>query len=137
MLFRSSKIVDNGMIFGCDVCQVVCPHNRDVLYDRINRRVDIMLENGLLDEALWLYKNSDGTETSLQAIGYKEFFPYFKGEITLEEAIENLKKDTRHYAKRQLTWFRRDKEGIWVNLDEFSAPEEASERCLEIMREKL
>lgn len=91
--------------------------NRDTLYERINRRVDIMLENGLLDEAKAAFLN-DGGKTSVQAIGHKEFFGYFKGEMPLETAVENLKTETRHYAKRQLTWFRRNKEINWIYADE-------------------
>ncbi len=116
-----------------DVLYLYLEHDREVLYERINKRVDLMMKNGLLDEALWLYKNSDGTETSLQAIGYKEFFPYFKGEISLEEAIENLKKDTRHYAKRQMTWFRRNEKvkAIDCRIDKEKAAEKIIEEFLE------
>lgn len=86
---------------------------RDVLYERINKRVDIMLEEGILDEAKMLYEaNLPADSTSLQAIGYKEFFPYFAGEMSLDEAITDLKKYSRRYAKRQLTWFRHKN---WIN----------------------
>lgn len=90
--------------------------DRERLYDRINRRVDIMLENGVLAEAEAAFKN--GGKTSVQAIGHKEFFPYFKGEILLETAVENLKMETRRYAKRQLTWFRRNQSINWIFADE-------------------
>ncbi|MDR1568347.1 MAG: tRNA (adenosine(37)-N6)-dimethylallyltransferase MiaA [Streptococcaceae bacterium] len=79
--------------------------NRDLLYQRINQRVDWMLENGLLDEALWLKTNYSDTQAS-KAIGYKELFPYFAGDLALEEAVELIKRNSRRYAKRQLTWFR-------------------------------
>ncbi len=79
-------------------------HNRETLYHRIHTRVDRMMENGLLDETKRVLGLPDG-KTALQAIGYKELFPYLQGEISLEEAVENLKKSTRHYAKRQLSWF--------------------------------
>lgn len=95
--------------------------DREVLYSRINKRVDIMLENGLLDEAKSAI-NSAGV-TSRQAIGHKELKPYLDNEITLEEAIENLKKETRHYAKRQLTWFRRNENIKWLYADEMSSDE--------------
>ncbi len=91
--------------------------NRETLYDRINRRVDIMLQNGVLDEAKTAYLNSRGI-TSVQAIGHKEFFPFFEGEISLEEAVESLKTETRRYAKRQLTWFRRNENIHWIYADE-------------------
>ncbi len=87
---------------------VICldARERAYLYDRINRRVDNMLADGLLDEARTFYQN--GTEgTACQAIGCKELAPYFEGEITLDEAVENIKRATRRYAKRQMTWFNK------------------------------
>ena len=78
---------------------------RSLIYDRINRRVDRMLEEGLLDEARWLYNHYPDVQAS-KGIGYKELFPYFKGEQSLDEASETLKRNTRRFAKRQLTWFR-------------------------------
>lgn len=87
--------------------------DREVLYERINKRVDIMLKQGILEEAKMLYETSiPADSTSLQAIGYKEFFPYFEGDISLDEAVNDLKKYSRRYAKRQLTWFRHKP---WVN----------------------
>ena len=81
---------------------------REVLYQRIGRRVDIMLEKGLLEEAKYVYNNRQTfARTPLQAVGYKEFFPYFREEQSLEEAVETLKKNTRHLAKSQCTWFRK------------------------------
>lgn len=82
---------------------------REILYDRINKRVDLMIEMGLLDEVKALEKEYGREPISMQALGYKEFFPYFDGEIDLDEAVRVLKRDTRHFAKRQLTWFRKDK----------------------------
>ena len=90
--------------------------NREVLYDRINRRVDIMLEDGLIQEAKEFFA-SEKSSTAKQAIGYKELKPYFDGVLTLDEATENLKRETRRYAKRQLTWFRRNKNINWINID--------------------
>ncbi len=90
--------------------------DRNTLYERIERRVDLMLDNGLLDEAARVY-NNDSRATVLQAIGYKELLPYFRGEETLESVIEQLKLSTRHYAKRQLSWFNRmdGVRTIWVD----------------------
>lgn len=90
--------------------------DRERLYDRINKRVDIMLENGLLEEAetAFLKREKSG---GFQAIGHKELFGYFEGEIPLEEAVELLKMQTRRYAKRQLTWFRRDERINWIFAD--------------------
>lgn len=90
--------------------------DRQILYDRIDRRVDIMLDMGLLDEAKKYIALGEET-TAKQAIGYKELKPYFKGECSLEEAVENLKKETRHYAKRQMTWFRRNPELLRISPD--------------------
>ena len=89
-----------------DACMIgITYRDREKLYERINLRVDLMLRNGLLDEAKSAYdKNLGGG--AVQAIGHKEFFDYFKEQISLEEAIENLKRSTRRYAKRQLTWFK-------------------------------
>ncbi len=93
--------------------------DRERLYERINRRVDIMLENGLLEEARAAFsKRGKITSGAVQAIGHKEFFDYFNGEISLECAAENLKRSTRRYAKRQLTWFNRDSRINWINMDE-------------------
>ncbi|MBA2795980.1 tRNA (adenosine(37)-N6)-dimethylallyltransferase MiaA [Streptococcus porcinus] len=78
---------------------------RELIYDRINQRVDRMLASGLLREAKWLYENFPTAQAS-RAIGYKELFPYFRGDETLEEASAHLKQNTRRFAKRQLTWFR-------------------------------
>lgn len=90
--------------------------NRNNLYDRINRRVDMMLENGLLDEARSVLDN-ENSKTSAQAIGHKELKPYFDGELSLDTAVENLKKETRHYAKRQITWFKRRKDTQLIIMD--------------------
>ena len=79
--------------------------DRQVLYDRINQRVDLMLEKGILDEAKWLYDNHRNAQAA-RAIGYKELFPYFTGDASLEDCVEKLKQNTRRFAKRQLTWFR-------------------------------
>lgn len=89
--------------------------DRNNLYQRINKRVDSMLENGLLDEAKNIIQKSTGT--SNQAIGHKELKPYLDGEIELSDAVDNLKKATRHYAKRQLTWFRRNDKIQWLYAD--------------------
>ena len=87
--------------------EVFCiEQERQYLYNRINLRVDLMIKDGVLEEAKKVYEmNLPKDNTCMQAIGYKEFFPYFEGKATLEECIETLKKETRHYAKRQMTWF--------------------------------
>ena len=80
--------------------------DRDVLYERINTRVDLMVDNGLLQEVAWLYDNFSGDVQSKKGIGYKEFKPYLEGRESLEEAVALVKQHSRNYAKRQLTWFR-------------------------------
>lgn len=79
--------------------------DRQVLYERINHRVDVMVEKGILDEAKWLYDNHRDVQAA-RAIGYKELFPYFAGQASLEGSVDKLKQNTRRFAKRQLTWFR-------------------------------
>lgn len=97
--------------------------DRQKLYDRIDMRVDKMLEMGLVEETRAFYNKLDVNKTAVQAIGYKELFPYIRGELTLKEATDNLKKATRNYAKRQLTWFRKDPRTFWLFADELSKEE--------------
>jgi len=94
--------------------------NRQELYDRINKRVEMMVEKGLLKEAKEIFNkyDLDKKSTARQAIGYKELFKHFKGEYDLDEAVRRIKRNTRHYAKRQLSFFKRDIEIIWYNLSE-------------------
>ena len=91
--------------------------DRQVLYDRINYRVDLMVENGVLNEAKWLYDNYREVQAA-RAIGYKELFPYFSGEDSLENCVEKLKQNTRRFAKRQLTWFRNRMTVQFYNVSE-------------------
>lgn len=90
--------------------------DRQVLYDRINRRVDQMVDAGLVDEARWLYDHNGEKYQAGKGIGYRELFPYFRGKVTLPVAIEQVKLDSRHYAKRQLTWFRNKLPVHWFDL---------------------
>ena len=107
---------------------------RDILYERINKRVDIMVENGLVDEVKKLRKMGLSTENiSMQGIGYKEIIEYLDGEVSLETAIENIKQNTRHMAKRQVTWFKREKDVIYV--DPFSF--ESNDKIVDYMIEKI
>lgn len=92
--------------------------DRQILYDRINKRVDTMISKGLVYEAEKIYKNK-ALNTAHQAIGYKELIPYFSGQASLEECIEKIKQETRRYAKRQLTWFRRDERIFWIEIDKY------------------
>ena len=91
--------------------------SRELLYDRINLRVDKMLDAGLLEEAKWLYDTNVRTKAVMTPIGYKELFEYFDGNITKDEAIELIKKNSRRYAKRQYTWFNNQMNVNWFNVD--------------------
>ena len=91
-------------------------HDREKLYGRINARVDLMVQNGLVEEAKHCLES--GGKTSAQAIGHKELIPYFNGGSSLEEAIEKLKQQTRRYAKRQITWFKKRKNAVWLYADD-------------------
>ena len=98
---------------------------RDRLYANIDRRVDQMLEEGLVEEVKKLMEMGCKREsTAMQGLGYKEIIAYLLGEITLDEAVYLIKRDTRHFAKRQLTWFRREKDVIWVEKDQFAYDDE-------------
>ena len=103
--------------------------DRQKLYDRINMRVDIMLEQGLLDETREFFRENKG-KTAVGAIGYKELKPYLDGEMSLEEAVENLKQVTRNYAKRQITWFRKDDYINWIYADRCEDVFEEAEKIL-------
>lgn len=96
---------------------IILTMEREKLYQRINDRVDLMMEQGLLAEVKGLLEKGYSPDlVSMQGLGYKEFMPYFRGECSLDDAVEHLKKGTRHFAKRQLTWFRRQIDGLWVDL---------------------
>lgn len=92
--------------------------SREVLYDRINRRVDLMMENGLLEEVKGLWQQNIRGVQSIQAIGYKELYDYLDGKCSLEEAIDSLKQNSRRYAKRQLTYFRNKMDVYFITTDE-------------------
>lgn len=98
----------------------VLTDERSRLYERIDTRVDEMFKSGLVDEVKWLLNNGCTSDMiSMQGIGYKEVVSYLNGEMGLDETIELIKKNTRHFAKRQLTWFRREKEVKWIDLSEY------------------
>ncbi len=106
-------------------CYFVLNDDRDKLYERIEKRIDIMLENGLEAEVKRLLENGCTRDmVAMQGLGYKEIIDYLEGRITLEEAVYILKRDTRHFAKRQITWFKREKDVIWVNKPEFDYDDE-------------
>ncbi len=111
---------------------------RENLYNRIDIRVDKLIDDGLLDEVNKLMTMGFGKDDiSMKGIGYKELIAYMEGEYDLEEAIRLIKRNTRRYAKRQLTWFRRYKEMKWFDLDEYKDENEASEDILQWLRTKM
>ena len=118
-----------------DFCYFVLNDDREKLYQRIDRRVDEMLEEGLVEEVTGLKEMGyDRSFVSMQGLGYKEILSYLEGEISLEEAVYLIKRDTRHFAKRQITWFKREKDVIWVNKPDFCYDDK---QILEYMVEKV
>ena len=118
-----------------DAAVIILTMDREQLYERIELRIDLMMEQGLLEEVKGLLdKGYTPDLVSMQGIGYKEFIPYFKGECTLEEAVTQLKTNTRRFAKRQLTWFRRQIDGLWIDMSKATG-EEALEDVLDYLKE--
>ena len=110
---------------------IVLNRDREVLYERINKRVDLMMENNLIDEVKHLLDiGYDKNLISMQGIGYKEIVKYLEGEYSLDEAIELTLRDSRRYAKRQITWFKRYKESKWFDLDKYDNSEILKEDIL-------
>lgn len=91
--------------------------DRNILYDRINKRVDVMVKDGLLEEAKKIYDSNIRTKAIMTPIGYKELFPYFENKKSLEECLELIKQNSRKYAKRQYTWFNNQMDVVWFNVD--------------------
>lgn len=117
---------------------IVLNREREHLYKRIDKRVDIMMDNGLIEEVENLLEMGYTKDLiSMQGIGYKEIIKYFDGEYDLDEAIEIIKRDSRRYAKRQLTWFRRYKDAKWFNLDEYEDNENLKKDIVSYILEKM
>ena len=108
ILSRKNEVPYDYKVFALNI-------DRELLYDRINKRVDIMIEQGLIEEVEGIIKKYNKYPTAIQALGYKEIKEYLDGLLTKEEAIEKVKMETRRYAKRQLTWFRKNKQTIWLD----------------------
>jgi len=121
-----------------DFCYFVLNDDREKLYERINLRIDKMLKDGLIEEVKFLKdKGYTRDMVSMQGLGYKEILDYLNGERTLEEAIYILKRDTRHFAKRQLTWFRRERDVIWIEKPSYNYDEDKIlEAMLSSIRER-
>ena len=113
------NIKDNNYNF----IQIALERDRKILYDRIDYRVELMIENGLVEEAKDIYEKYNSEKNKIKAIGYKELFDYFDGLIPVDEAIEIIKKESRHYAKRQFTWFKGDADYKWFDLGQITEDE--------------
>ena len=116
----------------------VLTDDRKILYDRIDKRVDLMMQEGLLEEVNALRLRGLKRESvAMQGLGYKELFGYFEGEYPLEEAVRIIKRDTRHFAKRQLTWFRRERDVIWLDKSEIGREDkQLIQQMLTVLKEK-
>ncbi len=120
-----------------DCLYFVLSDDRKALYKRIDERVDRMMEDGLLTEVETLHR--DGLcedDISMKGIGYREFFPYFRGEITLEDCVARIKLDTRHFAKRQITWFKRERDAIWLDRRDYANDGEIADSICETIKQK-
>lgn len=121
-----------------DFIYLVLNDERDKVYERIDSRVDMMIKDGLVEEVKRLVDAGYGRELpSMLGLGYKEIADYLAGECSLEEAIYLIKRDTRHFAKKQLTWFHREKETLFVDRSEFPGKDELVGYCDKLVREKL
>lgn len=120
------------------LCMIGLTMDREKLYERINRRVDLMIKQGLIEEVKrLLHKGYSPELVSMQGLGYKELVPYINNEIPLHEAVERIKKRTRHFAKRQLTWFRRMKEIAWFDVTEIVNKEAFYQKIVDYAAGKL
>lgn len=114
-----------------DFAYVCINAKRETIYNRVNDRVDSMIENGLIEEvACLLEKGYNSKLSSMQALGYKEIVSYIEGKVTKDEAIELLKKNTRHYAKRQVTWFKGDSRIFWINVEGYKSLKDIEESLI-------
>ena len=115
---------------------LVLNDDRAAIYDRIDRRIDLMLDQGLVEEVKQL-KQSGCTRdlVSMQGLGYKEILSYLEGELSFEDAVYILKRDTRHFAKRQLTWFKRERDVIWLNKQDYSDSDDMLQSVLSLLQE--
>lgn len=121
-----------------DYLYFVLNNEREVLYSNINARVDEMMGKGLLNELNGLLRKGYNFDMqSLKGIGYKEFKPYFEGEISLDDAVEKVKQHSRNFAKRQITWFKREEDAIWINKFEFKSEDEILEYIVNKVKESF
>ncbi len=133
MKFCDYKKMNKGTDSPYSVCMIGLNYtDRQMLYDRIDRRVTVMAEKGMAEECRKVYENQR-IGTVCQAIGYKELIPYFNGNVNLETCLDRIRQNSRRYAKRQLTWFRRDQRINWVYMDKFNVFCEIIEMCKKIV----
>lgn len=131
--FSEYKKINKGSECPYNLCMIGLNYlDRQKLYDRINLRVSIMVENGMLEECREVFEN-EKLGTAYQAIGYKELVPYFQGKANLDECLDQIRLNSRRYAKRQLTWFRRDDRINWIYMDEFNDFNKIMEICKKIV----
>lgn len=131
--FSEYKKMNKGNDSPYNLCMIgLNYHDREKLYDRINLRVSIMVENGMLEECKEVFDN-EKLGTAYQAIGYKELIPYFQGNTDLETCLDKIRLNSRRYAKRQLTWFRRDDRINWIYMDEFNNFDKIMEICKKVV----
>ena len=145
-LVRALEVSASGQQFSASkhgpplyrVVQIGLTRKRTKLYEAVNQRVEQMFDRGLVEEAKWILQLDLPPDLPvLQALGYKEIFPYLQGEVSIDEVKENLKRQTRRFVKRQLTWFRRDERIIWLDRDEYSDQEALTAQIVSIVEGKL
>ena len=120
-----------------DINLIILSRNREELYDRINKRVDILVQEGLFEEVDCLMSRGlTEDDISMKGIGYKEIIGYFHGNYDKDETIDLIKKNTRHFAKRQITWFKRYKEAKWLNISSYTNDEQAAEVMIQWLRNR-
>ncbi|HHT71751.1 MAG TPA: tRNA (adenosine(37)-N6)-dimethylallyltransferase MiaA, partial [Firmicutes bacterium] len=145
-LVRALEVSASGQQFSASkhgpplyrVVQIGLTRKRTKLYEAVNQRVEQMFDRGLVEEANWILQLDLPPDLPvLQALGYKEIFPYLQGEVSIDEAKDNLKRQTRRFVKRQLTWFRRDERIIWLDRDEYSDQEALTAQIVSIVEGKL
>ena len=126
------NVQERGRPSAYNACYFVLNDHREAVYERIDRRVDQMLADGLLKEVQALREMGCTKDmVSMQGLGYKELLGYLDGEYDLDRAVYLIKRDTRHFAKRQLTWFRRERDVIWLNRQEYASDEDILKRMLD------
>ena len=133
--FSSYSSGENYYTCSYDLYYYILNMNRETLYKRINKRVDLMVDEGLIDEVKHLKEcGYNSSMQSMQGIGYKEVLDYLDGRMTLDESIELIKKGSRNYAKRQLTWFRKDPRAVFIDKDQYETEEEITNYIVSIVK---